>query len=446
MTTKEIPVYFKNLQQGSVSKVLHDAGLYTHTVHPYCRDLMRQMAAVEQILRLCSFPLANTYSEVMRGMEEMPGCQADISISYYDLVCRPRFISEDTDKVKFLSFPLYFDLSGGSDIFFSEVATKLHQTGLPNRASVVRNHRDIFEFSMPKIDLEEMSPEGRIYWLKELHANLRIIYESLIEVRQSDTSVVEPKEMMLLTSLEQAKNPLVIIGRSKRAGDIDAVLLIAESTHLAEMKSLAERMDATKSYDIRYIMVFDEFLFKQEEHHRSNKVELFCAWSEAYMDDDKLIAPALINTFYGKNFESFVRHQADTDIETAKAMGVFTPWAIGDDGKVTYNGRSVYETMAQAMVKVSDEENDKYLNLPRIEAREFEVWMEGFQMTGQSQDAQRLAVVKAVDFDEAVKLYITSLDPSKDRGSIPYQQPNGDWCVFACKLYDNEADARKAFG
>ena len=68
--------------------------------------------------------------------------------------------------------------------------------------------------------------------------------------------------------------------------------------------------------------------------------------------------------------------------------------------------------------------------------------MEGFNATGQSQDAQKLGEIEANDFYEACeKLVGKDLDKKAD-GSFRYDYPS----IWACQLFDNEADARKNFG
>lgn len=69
----------------------------------------------------------------------------------------------------------------------------------------------------------------------------------------------------------------------------------------------------------------------------------------------------------------------------------------------------------------------------------YTVWMEGFAATGQNSRASLVGTVEATSFQEACeKLYETATDKSywnKEKTAI-----------WGCRLFDNEADARKSFG
>lgn len=67
-----------------------------------------------------------------------------------------------------------------------------------------------------------------------------------------------------------------------------------------------------------------------------------------------------------------------------------------------------------------------------------QVWMEGFQATGESSKAQLMGTVKAETFSEACQ-------------KLSYERTELDWNeqrtkIWGCRLFDNEADARRAYG
>jgi hypothetical protein len=75
--------------------------------------------------------------------------------------------------------------------------------------------------------------------------------------------------------------------------------------------------------------------------------------------------------------------------------------------------------------------------------KKYEIWVEGFSVTGQHEKASLLDTIMAESWDDAVKKYM-ELNP----GRIDIRTLNGkkiytDW---GCKLFDNEKDARKSFG
>lgn len=73
----------------------------------------------------------------------------------------------------------------------------------------------------------------------------------------------------------------------------------------------------------------------------------------------------------------------------------------------------------------------------------FEIWCEGYAITGNSADASLLGTETATTWDEAVEKYMV-----KNPDTIDVREANGvkvytDW---GCRLFDNESDARKSFG
>jgi len=77
--------------------------------------------------------------------------------------------------------------------------------------------------------------------------------------------------------------------------------------------------------------------------------------------------------------------------------------------------------------------------------KEYHIWTEGFQITGQSGDAKRHTVepIPANSFDEAVELYVKA---HPDFKLLLKHHEDGRWTWWGCQLFDNETDARKSFG
>lgn len=79
--------------------------------------------------------------------------------------------------------------------------------------------------------------------------------------------------------------------------------------------------------------------------------------------------------------------------------------------------------------------------------KEFEIWSEGYAATGERGTAYFHGKAKGETFEEACKNFRDSdgeplgLDLNED-GSLRYDRPS----IWACRLFDNEADARKSFG
>lgn len=72
----------------------------------------------------------------------------------------------------------------------------------------------------------------------------------------------------------------------------------------------------------------------------------------------------------------------------------------------------------------------------------YQVWTEGYRATGEHGTATYHGECLAESFQEACeKLLGDSLDKNPD-GTNRYPYPS----VWACRFYDNEADARKSFG
>lgn len=68
--------------------------------------------------------------------------------------------------------------------------------------------------------------------------------------------------------------------------------------------------------------------------------------------------------------------------------------------------------------------------------KKYEIWMEGYAVTGNTADATLCGTVEAETFAEACKKHFKG---DKDFDPIKLN-------VWGCRLFDNETDARKAFG
>lgn len=75
-------------------------------------------------------------------------------------------------------------------------------------------------------------------------------------------------------------------------------------------------------------------------------------------------------------------------------------------------------------------------------SRNISLWMEGFAATGESGTAQYIGTYNAKDLDDAVKQYM-EVRPN----SVHWDRfGRGRHAIWACEIFDNEADARKSFG
>lgn len=82
-----------------------------------------------------------------------------------------------------------------------------------------------------------------------------------------------------------------------------------------------------------------------------------------------------------------------------------------------------------------------------------EIWMEGYVIQGGEGKASLVATIEADSFDEAVEKYNgTAKQPANRREPLgfgehsPADLRDGVWTIWGCRLFDNEADARKNFG
>lgn len=71
--------------------------------------------------------------------------------------------------------------------------------------------------------------------------------------------------------------------------------------------------------------------------------------------------------------------------------------------------------------------------------KEYEIWMEGYSATGESSEAKLIGTMYADSFQEACDQWAISYGPANyyDSKRLSY---------WACRLFDNEKDARKGYG
>jgi hypothetical protein len=72
------------------------------------------------------------------------------------------------------------------------------------------------------------------------------------------------------------------------------------------------------------------------------------------------------------------------------------------------------------------------------------IWAEGFAATGESETAWQLndAPISADSLDDAVLQY----SQGSDNRQLFRRGRDGSWTYWGCRLFDNESDARGAFG
>lgn len=77
----------------------------------------------------------------------------------------------------------------------------------------------------------------------------------------------------------------------------------------------------------------------------------------------------------------------------------------------------------------------------------WDIWVEGYLCTGMEgipSPAYKAGTVEAPSFDEAVRRHVARLPD--DQATYWGRSSEGVWSVWGCRVYDNEADARRSFG
>jgi len=85
--------------------------------------------------------------------------------------------------------------------------------------------------------------------------------------------------------------------------------------------------------------------------------------------------------------------------------------------------------------------------------KEFEIWSEGYAATGERGFAMLHGKFPGETFDDAVEyanehanLGAEKVTRERYRSDEHYKDRRSNWHIWACMLFDNEADARKSFG
>ena len=74
----------------------------------------------------------------------------------------------------------------------------------------------------------------------------------------------------------------------------------------------------------------------------------------------------------------------------------------------------------------------------------FEIWCEGYSATGEHGTAHLIGTGIGETFDDAVRDYMSK--NSKHGIEEDENNKRSRWSIWACRLFDNETDARKSFG
>jgi hypothetical protein len=74
----------------------------------------------------------------------------------------------------------------------------------------------------------------------------------------------------------------------------------------------------------------------------------------------------------------------------------------------------------------------------------WDLWMEGYQATGNFATARFLGSYDAFSYAEAVQQYLDEKHPTDQKQLASWH--DGYCAIWGCRIYDNETDARKYFG
>lgn len=123
-------------------------------------------------------------------------------------------------------------------------------------------------------------------------------------------------------------------------------------------------------------------------------------------------------------------------------------------------GTAIIKTIStQDIIKpIVDNVTQFFIDKAKAGGKLIEIWMEGFQVTGQSSTARQIGLVFDVDFDSAIQQYkeiiadlpgVMGVEDVKREHFFTEQAYNdreSSYMIWGCRLFDNEADARKGFG
>lgn len=74
--------------------------------------------------------------------------------------------------------------------------------------------------------------------------------------------------------------------------------------------------------------------------------------------------------------------------------------------------------------------------------KKFEIWTEGYAATGEHQPASKMGEAEGETFRDAVLKFMENYSPRKRRDDFNAERLT----YWGCRLFDNEADARKSNG
>jgi len=78
--------------------------------------------------------------------------------------------------------------------------------------------------------------------------------------------------------------------------------------------------------------------------------------------------------------------------------------------------------------------------------RKFQIWTEGYAATGEHGDASLMGEAEGATFDEAVDAFIAKHKEQNPNDAHHWKGSGRNAAFWACRVFDNEADARKSFG
>ena len=81
-----------------------------------------------------------------------------------------------------------------------------------------------------------------------------------------------------------------------------------------------------------------------------------------------------------------------------------------------------------------------------VENRKFHIWSEGYSITGNNSGAIYLGEFEADTFEHACDKWAKTLTDDYSRKCYSPAKDGKPPSFWGCRLYDNEMDARKAFG
>lgn len=73
----------------------------------------------------------------------------------------------------------------------------------------------------------------------------------------------------------------------------------------------------------------------------------------------------------------------------------------------------------------------------------FDIWSEGYRATGEWAEATFHGTFEGETLDEAVRNF---RDSNPEDAQYLDKMPDGRWAYWGCYIFDNEGDAREAFG